>query len=250
MSSTLPPMDASDRGARRSTLPKSAARQRYVEMGELAALQQIQRDSEALDRSAIAVGPFARLDANAVAAQDGKTRGAITNVFGSQAAFQVETMALALSAGDWIAAIEYPRPAEFATAEEWVDAFFRHESARGPRHGAAPEEVDYGFLWALWLSAVPYGLWSKTVGAPSLEEHVEWTRRLSELLQDVLDHFGLELREGVALTDLASAIENLTEGAWLNQCFTTQHPLDDSEPVATALVRAGRMLWRGAVRGS
>jgi hypothetical protein len=232
---------------RRSTLSRSAARQRYVEIGELAVLQQIQRDSQALDQSAIAVGPFARLDANAVAAEDGKTRGAVTNVFGSQAAFQVATMELALSASDWIAAIEYPRPADFDTAELWVDAFFEQESARGPRHGAEPA-IDYASLWALWLSAVPYGLWSESVGAPSLEEHAEWTGHLSELLEDVLDHFHRKLHDGVSIQDLASAIENLVEGAWLNQCFTTRHPLDESEPVSTALVRAGRLLWRGAVR--
>jgi hypothetical protein len=69
---------------------------------EIVALQQIQKDSKILDNQAIPVGPFARLDANAVAAQHGKTRGAITNLFGSQTAFQAETMALALSARDWV----------------------------------------------------------------------------------------------------------------------------------------------------
>ena len=135
MSSTLPRMSAETR-QRRSTLSKSAARQRYVEIGELAVLQQIQRDSEALDQSAIAVGPFARLDANAVAAQDGKTRGAVTNVFGSQAAFQVATMELALSAGDWIAAIEYPRPPDFATAERGSTRSSR--ASRRAGRGTAP----------------------------------------------------------------------------------------------------------------
>jgi hypothetical protein len=232
---------------RRSTLPRSEARGRYVEIGELEVLQQIRRDSEALDRSAIAVGPFARLDANAVAAQDGKTRGAITNLFGSQAAFQIDTMDLALNAGDWIAQLEYPAPADFASADEWVEALFAGESARGPRHGADPA-IDYANLWALWLSAVPYGLWSDVISRPSLEEHVEWTRRLAAVLQDALDHFGLELREDTTLTDVASACANLIEGAWLNQCLTTRHPLDESSPIATALCRSARLLWRGAVK--
>ena len=143
-----------------STLPKDEARRRYVEIGELAVLEQIKRDSEALDRSR-PVGPFARLDANAVAAHDGKTRGAITNLFGSQAAFQAETMALALSVGDWIELIEYPRAADLPDAGAWLDAFFGGESARGPQHGGDP--VDYATLWALWLSTVPYGLWSEHV---------------------------------------------------------------------------------------
>ena len=47
----------------RSKLPQEEARRRYVEMGELAALEQIRTDSEKLDANAIAVGPFARLDA-------------------------------------------------------------------------------------------------------------------------------------------------------------------------------------------
>ena len=37
-----------------------------------------------------------------VASREGKTRGAITNLFGSQASFQAATMALALYSRDWI----------------------------------------------------------------------------------------------------------------------------------------------------
>ena len=96
------------RVARRSA--RHEARHRYVEIGELVALEQIKTDSEALDAGSVAIGPFARLDANTVAARDGKTRGVITNLFGSQAAFQAETMALALSATDLIEQIVYPRP--------------------------------------------------------------------------------------------------------------------------------------------
>jgi hypothetical protein len=103
-------------------------------------LEQIRRDSERLEGNSLVVGPFARLDANRVAAADDKTRGAITNLFGSQAAFQADTMARALSASD------------------------------------------------------------------------------------------------------------LIEGAWLNQCLTTRHPADPSEPIAAVLRRSGRLFWRGATR--
>lgn len=230
----------------RSTLPKHEARQRYVEIGELAALEQIKRDSETLDGRAIAVGPFARLDSNAVAAQDGKTRGVISNLFGSQTAFQAETMALALSAGDWIEQIEYPDPADFENAEEWVDAFFAGESARGPIHGSEPT-VNYAFLWALWLSAVPYGLWSEKIRRPSMDEQVQWLERLEATLTRALEHFGLTIREGTTVNDLACAIASLVEGVWLNQCLTTRHPSDPSEPIATVLRRSGRLLWLGAV---
>jgi hypothetical protein len=230
----------------RSNLPREEAKRRYVDAGELAVLEQIRLDSGLLDARSIAVGPFARVDAGVVAAADGKTRGAITNLFGSQAAFQAETMELALSAGDWIEQLSYPAPEDFPDADAWIDAFFSGEAARGPQHGADPA-VDYGFLWALWLSAVPYGLWSDRVVEPSLEEHELWLARLQREFTHALEHFGLELRAEVTVGDLASAVASLIEGVWLNQCLTTRHPLDSSEPIATAMRRSGRLVWLGAV---
>jgi hypothetical protein len=230
---------------RRSTLPREEARRRYVEIGELAVLEQLRRDALRLDEESIPVGPFARLDANAVAAMDGKTRGAITNVFGSQAAFQAETMALALSAEDWVGRIEYPEPADFPTAEEWVDALLDGEAARGPAHGAEPE-IRYASLWALWLSVVPYGLWSERVSRPSIDEQLQHVDRLEEVLTGALEHFGLGLRAGTTVRDLASAVASLVEGVWLNQCLTRRHPSEPTEPIATLLRRSGRLLWLGA----
>ncbi len=229
----------------RSTLSKDEARQRYVEVGELAVLEQVRRDARLLDDWALAVGPFTRLDANSVAAEDGKTRGAITNLFGSQAAFQTETMAHVLSSADWIERIEYPEPSDFATAEDWVDALLLGESARGPLHGDEPA-VTYATLWALWLSAVPYGLWSEQVSTPSIEEQLQMLRGLEDALQAALDNFGLTLRDGTTVADLASAIASLTEGVWLNQCLTRTHPSDPSQPIAELLRRSGRLLWAGA----
>jgi hypothetical protein len=232
---------------RRSSLSKPEARRRYIEIGELVALERIRMDSDLLDEQSIAIGPFARLDANAVAARDGKTRGAITNLFGSQAAFQAETMALALRAGDWIEGIKYPAPNEHPTAEGWVEALLAAESARGPAHGGEPA-VDYASLWALWLSAVPYGLWSEEIARPSMEEHVQWLQRLEQVFEEVLDHFDLTLREDITVGDLACAFASLIEGVWLNQCLTTRHPSDPAEPIATALRRSGLLLWRGATQ--
>jgi hypothetical protein len=231
----------------RSTLPKAEARQRYIEIGELVALEQIRKDSEELDDRSIALGPFARLDANAVAAQEGKTRGVISNLFGSQAAFQAETMALVLSAGDWIEQIDYPDPGDFPTADAWVDAFFAGESARGPSHGAEPA-VTYASLWALWLSVLPYGLWSERIRQPSMEENVQWLERLERVFQGALDHFDMSLRDGITLNDLACACAGLIEGVWLNQCLTARHPSDSSEPIATVMRRSGRLLWLGATQ--
>jgi hypothetical protein len=215
-------------------------------MGGLVVLEQIQKDSQLLGDKAIAVGPFARLDAEDVAARDGKTRGAITNLFGSQAAFQAETMALALDASEWVARIKFPAPADFADAEGWFDALLAGESARGPAHGTKPA-VNDGFLWALWLGALPYGIWSEVVAKPSMAEYVQTTGRLEDAIKGALDHFGLAMREGTSANDLACAVASLVEGTWLNQCLTKRHPCDRSEPVATLLRRSGLMLWRGAV---
>ena len=230
---------------KRSRLSKSEARQRYLQIGELIALKQIKSDAKALDNQTIAIGPFARLDAGAVAARDGKTRGVITNLFGSQTAFQGEIMALALNAGEWIDRIEFADPAAFASADAWLDAFFAGESARGPRHRATPA-VNYSFLWALWLSAVPYGMWSAEISKASFDEHRKWVERLEDVVKRALEHFGMTLRKGTTINDLACAIASLVEGAWLNQCLTTRHPCDPAEPIATLLLRAGRLLWLGA----
>jgi hypothetical protein len=232
---------------RRSTLPKDEARRRYVEVGELVVLEQIKRDSERLDDHSIAIGPFARLDAGAVAAHDGKTRGVISNLFGSQVAFQAETMALALDAGDMVATIVYPEPADFPDADAWLDAFLTEESVRGPQHDGRPE-VGFGMLWALWLAVVPYGLWSDEVARPSMEEHRQVIAQIEGLFSRALDHFGLELADDTTAGDLACAMASLVEGVWLNQCLTGEHPTDPEEPIATALRRGGRLLWRGATR--
>ena len=209
------------------------------------ALEQIKKDSETLDHFSIAVGPFARVDANVVAAREGKTRGAITNLFGSQASFQAATMALALYSRDWIEQIQYPAPDDYPDVGAWLDAFFTAESERGPQMGAEPS-INYGSVWALWLSAVPYGLWSEHVRRPSMEEHAQWLEKLGQVLQDAMQRFATALREGVTVRDLASAFANLIEGVWLNQCLTTRNPSDDSEPIAASLRRSGQFLWLGA----
>jgi hypothetical protein len=156
-------------------------------------------------------------------------------------------MALALSAAEWIERIEYPDPADFATDQAWVDVFLLGQAARGPRHGAQPV-VDYASLWVLWLSALPYGLWSEQIARPALEEHVLWVRQLEQVLQRTLAHFDMMLREGITLSDLACAMAHLIEGVWLNQCLTERHPQESGELIAAVMLRSGRMLWNGATQ--
>ena len=229
---------------KRSRLPKDAARAHYVAIGSMAVLEQIRTDAAALDDAAIAVGPFARIDAGAVAARDGKTRGSITNLFGSQAAFQVEVMQAALDAD--LLEIPCPDPAGFADAEAWVDAFFEAQAARGPRHGADPE-MSYACLWALWLGSVPYGLWSERIAGPAMEEFMRSVVGIEAALGAAVAHFGLRLRPDGSLADLALATASVIEGVWLNQCLTARHPALPGEPFQAAMQRAGRLLWRGAV---
>ena len=230
----------------RSPLSKDAARQRYLEIGSLAALEQIRHDARVLEADALAIGPFARLDAGAVAARDGKTRGAITNLFGSQAAYQAETMGMTLDAGEIAELADWPDPGGFADAEAWVEALFAGQSVRGPQHAAEPV-MSYASLWVLWLGTVPYGLWSERVAAPSMDEYDRRVAQLETIFADALAHFGLALREGVALVDLACGAASLIEGVWHNQCLTGRHPRVADTPISATLVRAGRMLWRGAV---
>lgn len=231
--------------SKRSRMPKSDARKRYVELAELAVLQQIRVDAHLLDTQQIAVGPFARLDANLVAAVDNKTRGVISNLFGNQARFQAETMMLALSAGHWIEAIDYPGPQDHATANDWLDAFLLGQAERGPKHAADPV-VNYASVWTLWLSTLPYGLWSEEISAPSMQELALFIAQLERVFGQSISHFGLRLRAGTTLTDLASAMASLIEGVWLNQCLTAQHPGDASQSIAMHMLRSGHLLWRGA----
>ena len=56
--------------------------------------------------------------------------------------------------------------------------------------------VNDGFLWALWLSTIPYGLWSEEVARPSMKEYVQWLRRLERIFAGALDHFGLDSPRG------------------------------------------------------
>ncbi len=62
-----------------------------------------------------------------------------------------------------------PDPVGFADATAWVDALAVAESARGPHHRMEPTP-GYGLIWTLWLSQVPYGVWSQRIASPSMRE--------------------------------------------------------------------------------
>ena len=240
-------------GTRRSALPPDEAKRRYVELAEMAVIEQIRVDARRLDRAdderRVAVGPFARLNAEQVAARaDGKSRGAITNLFKSQRQFQLEAMALALEDPAGIDEVGPPDPRRFDDADSWIGAVAESESERGPLHEMEPTE-GYALRWVLWLSQVPYGLWSEHIAEPSLDEFRLSTERLErDVVRTALERFGLEMCPPWTPLDLAGTIVSLVEGLWLNQCLTREHPNSSKLPAVEAARVALRMLWRGATR--
>jgi hypothetical protein len=237
---------------RRSNLAPNEARKRYIQLAEAALLGQIQVDARRLDREdddeSVAVGPFARLKADQVAATDeGKSRGAITNLFKSQRQFQLQAMALVLE-DPTVDESARPDPRMFDDATAWIQAVASAESGRGPLHEMEPA-AGYAMNWVLWLSQVPYGVWSKRIAEPSMREFRHSAERLVlEVVRPGLAHFGLEVVPPWTTLDLASAMGSLIEGLWLNQCLSEAHPTTEGAPAAQAARNAMRMVWQGATR--
>jgi hypothetical protein len=236
---------------RRSNLSPDEARKRYIQLAETALLEQIQLDAQRLDREddedRVAVGPFLRLSADQVADADGKSRGAITNLFKSQRQFQLQAMAHVLEDPS-VDESELPAPGAFRDPGEWIEAVATAESERGPIHGMEPA-VGYGLNWVLWLSQVPYGVWSQRIADPSMREFRYSAERLeARVVRPGLAHFELEVRPPWTTLDLGAAMDSLIEGLWLNQCLSRDHPTAKGAETAQAARNAVRMLWQGATR--
>lgn len=237
---------------RRSNLQPDEARKRYIRAAETVLLRQIQSDARRLDREdderRVAVGPFAKLSAEDVAASvDGKSRGAITNLFKSQRQFQLQAMAVVLEDPEVDIAVP-PAPGAFTGVEAWLDALAVAETERGPRHGMEPA-AGYGMNWALWLSQVPYGVWSERIAAPSMHEFRHSVDRLEiECVRPALEQFSLEVQPPWTVRDLATAMTSLIEGVWLNQALSGDHPSRADASDLDAMRIALTMLWRGATR--
>ncbi len=237
---------------RRSLLPPDEARQRYIRAAEMVLLEQIQVDARRLDREddelRVAVGPFAKLNAEQVAASaDGKSRGAITNLFKSQRQFQLQAMALVLE-DPQVDIFVPPDVTGFDDPIAWIEAVASAESARGPIHDMEPQ-VGYGMSWALWLSQVPYGVWSEHIAEPSMNEFRHSAERFEAgTVRPALAHFSLEVRPPWTPLDLACAMNSLREGLWLNQCLSREHPARADTPAVQAARDALRMLWEGATQ--
>jgi hypothetical protein len=72
----------------------------------------------------------------------------------------------------------------------------------------------------------------------------------SHVIGPGLAHFGLEVRPPWTSLDLASALQSLIEGLWLNQCLSARHPTRDGASSAQAARNAVRMLWDGATQSA
>ena len=220
-------------------------------MGELAALEQIREDSETLDAAIDRGRPVRaprrrRRRGPATARRAARSR----NLFGSQAAFQAETMASALERRRLDREARRPRTRPTSRPRRRGSTPARRRVGARAAARRRSRRCDYGFLWALWLEhgalrpverarpRAEHGR-ARPAAAPARGGHRRGARSTS----------ALRLRADTTLDDLACAIASMIEGVWLNQCLTTQHPTDPDEPIATVLRRSGRLLWRGAVDG-
>jgi hypothetical protein len=235
-------------------LTRGEARRRYIDIAETVLIDQVSAAAKAFDaqhpRPQSALGLFASIDANAVAARDGKTRGAITNLFGSQAEFQVESMAMSTEDRDYGGFGEraYPCPTQFENSAEWVCQVARIESSRGPQRGR-PTERGYARRWLLWLSMVPYAPWSERLSEAAREEFDGWVGKLErDVIAPALEHFSEEPVDGVSTTDLAFAFNAAVEGLWLSQCVAEVHGGRAELTTQRAAEQTLTMLWRGATK--
>lgn len=233
-------------------MSRGIAEETYIRAGELEVFRQLQRDGAALDgaladQRAFAVGPFARLRADAVVDELGKTRGAINNFWGSQEAFRAALMSVFLNDDSLgVTDVEYPDPVSFANIDAWIEQLAIVEIQRGPQHGMQPEN-RYGLRWAAWLALVPYGIWSESIAAASIDEFRKGVERYAnQVLGPALAHFGVTLAEPTTIEDLAVALSTAVEGAWLNACLTVHDPLGRPARISATLANTLRLLVRGS----
>ena len=237
---------------KKTRLARDDAERRYISAGELEVFRQLQRDGRSMDPAlahdqALAVGPFARLRADVVVDELGKTRGAINNLWGSQEAFRAAVMAVFLNdEGLGLDEVSYPDPAASKTLEHWVGRLAAVEIQRGPHHDMSPEN-RYGLRGAAWLALVPYGIWSDRVAKASVDEYRQGAERYgTAVVGPALKRFDLALALDITLLDVAAACCSLIEGFWLNACLTSRDPAGRNQSIDATLAASLCLVLRGA----
>jgi hypothetical protein len=237
---------------RRERLPRDEAKEAYVRSGQLEVFRQLERDASVIDTSmalgqTIAVGPFGRVNADAVVHGLGKTRGAINHLWGNQEAFRAAIMHLFLDDTTLgLHDVKYPDPVDCSDVDVWIDLWAEVEIERGPRHEMTPE-TRYGMRWAAWLGLVPYGIWSNTIADASMREYRAGIDHfVTDVLGPALARFELTLVDGFAIEDLAIAASSTIEGHWLNSALTTGDPIERTGSITMALATSLRLVIRGA----
>jgi hypothetical protein len=81
---------------------------------------------------------------------------------------------------------------------------------------------------------------SEAIAEPSLDENRTWLTRLAGVFVEAIDHFGMKLRTGVTVGDLACAVAGVVEGLWINQYLTTPDRPEVTPGRTLRAVRRGR----------
>ncbi len=164
----------------RSTLSSRQARQRYVELAELAVLEQIQRDAETLDRESIAVGPFAaprRERGGGQGWQDPRRRSATCSGARRPSRPRRWRWPSPRATGSSTSSTRHPATTRRPTPGSTPSS---RPSRRVVRIAASIPTVVLRLPLGDLAQPVPYGLWSERIRQPSMEEHVQWLDRLED----------------------------------------------------------------------
>jgi len=220
---------------KRERLPRKVAEARYLDTGLDLLLESVRDRAQQLDRALVAdgpdgsapdiPGPVADVTAHAVADQLGKTRGAITNIWGSQQQFHLALLKKLLTSTDNLGAI----PDRHET-EELVDSiddvasavsvFADGELERGPRPDPDLDNLTNSQLWgSLFLTELayyPYAQWSARVRKLIHDGNENYLDQLvNNFYQPGLDGLGRREHPNLRYHDLARILYALTMGFWL-----------------------------------
>ena len=185
----------SPRLAKRSTLPKDEARRRYVEIGELVALEQIRKDAKLLDerRSRSARSPASTPTPSPPATARRAARSPTCSAARPPSRPRRWRWRSTRASGS--SGSSSP-PRRLSRRRGLVRRRASPASRRAGPRTAPSRPSTTGSCGRCGSAPCPTASGASSVPGPSMEEYVQWLRRLEAILGDALDHFGLTLREG------------------------------------------------------